>query len=66
MNFWNNILRYPRFFISSIIGLVLVLINSLLKIFKTVPDKRILIFILLFCFSILTLVLSLMLNLNYY
>jgi Protein of unknown function (DUF751) len=66
MNFWNNILRYPRFFISSIIGLVLVLINSVLKTFKTVPDKRILLFILLFCFGILTLVLNLMLNLDYY
>jgi Protein of unknown function (DUF751) len=66
MNFWNNILRYPRFFISSIIGLVLVLINSLLKTFKTLPDKRILLFLLLFCFGILTLVLNLMLNLDYY
>lgn len=66
MNFWNNILRYPRFFISSIIGLVLVLINSVLKTFKTLPDKRILLFLLLFCFGILTLVLNLMLNLDYY
>ena len=66
MSFWNNLLRYPRFFISSIIGLVLVLINSVLKTFKTVPDKRILLFILLFCFGILTLVLNLMLNLDYY
>lgn len=66
MNFWNNILRYPRFFISSIIGLVLVLINSVLKTFKTLPDKRILLFFLLFCFGILTLVLNLMLNLDYY
>ena len=66
MNFWNNIIRYPRFFISSIIGLILVLVTSLLKIFKSVPDKKITIFLFLLCFDMLTLILNLMLNLDYY
>ena len=35
--FWNNISRYPRFFISSLVGLVLIIlapIRNLLKIKK--------------------------------
>ena len=36
-DFWNNISRYPRFFISSLVGLILVIITpfrNLLKIKK--------------------------------
>lgn len=36
-DFWNNISRYPRFFISSMVGLVLVILapfKNLLKIKK--------------------------------
>lgn len=36
-DFWNNIARYPRFFISSLIGLILVILapfRNLLKIKK--------------------------------
>jgi hypothetical protein len=36
-DFWNNISRYPRFFISSVTGLILVILapfRNLLKIKK--------------------------------
>jgi hypothetical protein len=36
-DFWNNISRYPRFFISSVTGLILVILSpfkNLLKIKK--------------------------------
>jgi hypothetical protein len=36
-DFWNNISRYPRFFISSVTGLVLIILSpfrNLLKIKK--------------------------------
>lgn len=66
MNFWNNIMRYPRFFISSMIGLFLVIITSLLKIFKDIPDKKVLFVLFLLLFVILMFIVSLMLNLNYY
>ena len=39
MNFWDNLLRYPRFFISSMVGLFLVLITPLIKLGKEVPNK---------------------------
>ena len=36
-DFWNNVFRYPRFFISSLAGLILVILapfRNLLKIKK--------------------------------
>ena len=39
-DFWNNISRYPRFFISSLIGLILVILAPFKNLFK-VPKFRI-------------------------
>jgi Protein of unknown function (DUF751) len=64
MNFWNNIIRYPRFFISSILGLFLVLSTSVLQTFKNIPDKRIIVCLVFFCLSIVIIVVKLMLNLD--
>lgn len=33
-DFWNNISRYPRFFISSVAGLILVIITPFKNLFK--------------------------------
>ena len=33
-DFWNNISRYPRFFISSVAGLILVILAPLKNILK--------------------------------
>ena len=38
--FWNNISRYPRFFISSMVGLLLVILAPLKNLLK-VPKLRI-------------------------
>ena len=40
-NFWNNIARYPQFFISSMIGLILVILTPLKNLIK-LPNLRIL------------------------
>jgi hypothetical protein len=40
-NFWNNISRYPRFFISSMVGLILVILAPIKNLLK-VPKLRIL------------------------
>lgn len=32
--FWKNIVRYPRFFISSLIGLILVIVSPIKNLFK--------------------------------
>jgi hypothetical protein len=53
-DFWNNISRYPRFFISSLAGLILVILTpfkNLLKIKKfriVLPIFFILVIILLY------------------
>jgi Protein of unknown function (DUF751) len=53
-DFWNNISRYPRFFISSVAGLILIILTpfkNLLKIKKfqfIVPVVFILFFIALY------------------
>ena len=33
-DFWDNISRYPRFFISSFAGLILVILTPLRNLFK--------------------------------
>ena len=33
-DFWNNISRYPRFLISSLVGLILVILRPLRNLFK--------------------------------
>ena len=43
MVFWDNLLRYPRFFISSMIGLILVLINPIISKVKKINDKKLII-----------------------
>jgi hypothetical protein len=48
-DFWNNISRYPRFFISSLAGLILVILAPFRNLFKIKKFRIILpIFILLF------------------
>jgi Protein of unknown function (DUF751) len=49
-DFWNNISRYPRFFISSVAGLILVIITPFKNLFKI---KKLRIFVILgFIFSV--------------
>ena len=52
-NFWNNILRYPRFFISSVSGLILVILTPFKNLFK-IPKLRIflILFIIIFFVSL--------------
>ncbi len=49
-DFWTNISRYPRFFISSLAGLILVILAPFKNLFK-VPKLRIFLIIssCLFC-----------------
>ena len=49
-DFWNNISRYPRFFISSVLGLILVILAPFKNVLK-IPKLRILLIV-----SLLTLI----------
>ena len=44
MIFWDNLLRYPRFFISSMFGLILVLLNPFINQSKKFKGKVIFFF----------------------
>ena len=54
-NFWNNLRRYPSFFISSFTGLIFVILTPLKKLFK-IPKLRViaLLFIIIFLVSLYT------------
>ena len=53
-NFWTNIIRYPRFFISSMIGLILVILTPFRNLFKTPKLRWFLILFSLSLFAIIT------------
>ena len=56
-DFWNNISRYPRFFISSLAGLILVILTPFRNLFKIKKFRFILpialILVILFFYTIL-------------
>ena len=52
-DFWTNIIRYPRFFITSLLGLILIIIKPFIKVLKT---SKLSIFFIIF---ILILIISL-------
>jgi hypothetical protein len=51
-DFWNNISRYPRFFISSLAGLILVILAPFRNLFK-IPKLRIILIVSFLVFVIL-------------
>jgi hypothetical protein len=48
-DFWANIVRYPRFFISSLVGLILVILTPFRNLFKN-PKSRIVVILFLVIF----------------
>ena len=58
-DFWTNVSRYPRFFISSMAGLILIILAPLKNLFK-IKKFRILvpIFILLFIVLLYNIILN--------
>jgi hypothetical protein len=54
MKFLDNLLRYPRFFLSSMLGLFLILINPVISLFALKKYKvGVVLFIVLVSFLIL-------------
>ena len=45
-NFWKNVLRYPRFFISSLAGSILVILTPFKNLFKVSKFRTGLIFVI--------------------
>ena len=66
MNFWQNLLRYFRFFFSYLLGLFLVIILSIKKLLEPIKDKRFIVLFLCITLIIILIILNLMLNIDYY
>jgi len=62
-DFWDNILRYPRFFISSFTGLILIILTPFKNFLKTSKSRLFLILFLLLLFLSLYYILRSMTNL---
>jgi hypothetical protein len=52
-NFWNNVLRYPRFFISSVAGLIIIIVTPVKNLFKIRKLRFFLVIFLLLFIAIL-------------
>lgn len=61
--FWNNLSRYPRFFISSLIGLILIILNPFRNLFKIAKFRVILIIVFLVLLTVLFFILKNMVGL---
>ena len=60
-DFWNNILRYPRFFISSLTGLIIIILSPFKNLFKIRKFRVALILILiLFTLTLYTIIKSML------
>jgi hypothetical protein len=51
--FWNNISRYPRFFISSLVGLILILLTPIRNLLKLKKFRIVLPFVSILFLSLL-------------
>ena len=58
--FWTNILRYPRFFISSVTGLILIILAPFRNLFKVKKLRIGLIFLIVLFLIIIFLILKTM------
>jgi Protein of unknown function (DUF751) len=52
-DFWNNISRYPRFFISSLAGLILIILTPFKNLFKIKKFRIVLIIFFLLVIIVL-------------
>ena len=58
-DFWNNISRYPRFFISSLAGLILIILAPFKNLFKIKKFRIVvIIFFLIFVTLLYTIIRS--------
>ena len=60
-DFWNNISRYPRFFISSLAGLILVILAPFKNLFKV---QKLRVFVLLFLFLVIVILYTIIINMT--
>jgi len=60
-NFWNNVLRYPRFFVSSVVGLIIIILTPFKNLFKI---RKLRVFLVLFFLVVIGLLYSVIVNMT--
>jgi len=63
-DFWENVLRFPRFFISAMLGLVFTIIGPFLNLFRRPQTTVIFIFIAVISLIFISLTLKAMLDID--
>ena len=63
-DFWENVLRFPRFFISSVIGLLLTILGPFFNLLNRPKTTVIFVIVSIFGLGFLTITLKLMLGIN--
>lgn len=63
-NFWENIARYPKFFISSVIGLIIIIVSPIRKLNKNTNGRIIFITFSLLLIAITIKIFFLMLDIE--
>ena len=63
-DFWENVLRFPRFFISSVVGLLLTILGPFLNLLNRPKTTIVFIVILVMSIVLLTITLRSMLGIN--
>jgi hypothetical protein len=63
-DFWENVLRFPRFFISAMLGLVFTIIGPFLNLLRRPQTTLIFIFITITSLVFISLTLKAMLNID--
>ena len=59
-DFWNNVSRYPRFFISSLAGLILVILSPFKNLFKIKKFRIVLVLLIILFIGLLYLIIKTM------
>ena len=60
-NFWNNVLRFPRFFISSVAGLIIVILTPFKNLFKI---RKLRVLVVVFFVLVLAVLYSVIVNMT--
>lgn len=63
-DFWDNVLRFPRFFVSSVIGLLLTILGPFFNLLNRPKTTVIFVIVSIVGLSFLTITLKLMLGIN--
>jgi hypothetical protein len=63
-DFWENVLRFPRFFISAMLGLVFTIVGPFLNLLRRPQTTVIFIFITITSLIFISLTLKAMLNIG--